>query len=79
MGNKFSKNNIVDKSNSLDQNTIKNSQFFYTGCDEGGLKQYSINDQSLENDFGKPFKQGVFRMVKTPDDKYFVIGCYGGY
>ena len=63
----------------INKNTFKNSQFFYTGDGKGGLKQFSIYDQSLVNDFGRPFKEGVHKMMKTPDDKYLFIGCYRGY
>ena len=63
---------IIDLPN---QNTIKNSQSFYTADKYRGLKQYSINDQSLVNNFDIPFNNAVNRMIKTTDDKYLFIGC----
>ena len=44
---------------------MKDSQFFYICDQNGGLKQFSINDQSLVNHFDKPNGQEVCLMVKT--------------
>ena len=53
-------------------------KFFHTADTYGKFKQFSIVDQKIITDFGKPFNVGVTRIKKTPDDKYLYIGYKDG-
>ena len=63
----------------LSKNDQSNSKFFYTATLNGGLKQFSYDDQSLINDFVKPLKNYINVMVKTHDEKYLYIACVYGW
>ena len=58
---------------------INRSKSFYTAGKDGGLKQFSYDDQKLMNDFGQPFNCMVNVIMKTPDEKYLYIGCDNGW
>ena len=62
-----------------EESNINNTKFFYTSDGDGDFNQFSIDDQALISNSGKPFKRFVNVMVKTPDEKYLYLGCSYGY
>jgi hypothetical protein len=57
----------------------QNSKYLFCGDRNGYLKQISIKDKKVEEDFGVILQGGIWSMCCTPNDKYLYMGNMMGF